>query len=45
MHEAIRPEMFTIETLVPRVREVGDLWAPLREHAGADLLGALEKLR
>lgn len=45
VHDDIRPEMFTIETLVPRVREVGDLWAPLRQHEGADLLGALEKLR
>lgn len=45
VHDHLRPEMFTIETLVPRVRQVGDLWAPLREHAGADLLGALEKLR
>lgn len=45
VHDDIRPEMFTIETLVPRVRAVGDLWAPLRQHEGADLLGALEKLR
>lgn len=45
VHDAIRPEMFTIETLVPRVREVGDLWEPLRAHPGADLLGALERLR
>lgn len=45
VHDAVRPEMFTIETLVPRVRQVGDLWEPLRAHAGADLLGALEKLR
>ena len=45
VHEAIRPEMFTIASLVPRVREVGDLWAGLREHEGSDLLGALEKLR
>jgi bifunctional non-homologous end joining protein LigD len=45
VHDDIRPEMFTIETLVPRVREVGDLWAPLRQHEGADLLAALDKLR
>ena len=45
VHGDIGPEMFTIETLVTRVRQVGDLWAPLREHAGADLLAALEKLR
>ena len=45
VHNHIRPEMFTIETLVPRVRQVGDLWEPLRAHPGADLLGALEKLR
>jgi len=45
VREAIRPEMFTIASLVPRVREVGDLWAGLREHESSDLLGALEKLR
>ena len=28
-----------------RVRAVGDLWAGLRGHPGADLLGGLEKLR
>lgn len=45
VHDDIRAEMFTIDTLVPRVREVGDLWAPLRLHEGADLLAALDKLR
>ena len=31
--------------VLPRVGEVGDLWAGTRQHEGADLLGALEKLR
>jgi bifunctional non-homologous end joining protein LigD len=41
----IRPEMFTIDSVIPRVAEVGDLWAVTREHQGADLLAALEKIR
>lgn len=45
VHDDVRPDLFTIDTLVPRVREVGDLWAGLRADEGADLLGALEKLR
>ena len=44
VHSAITPEMFTLDTMLPRVREVGDLWAATRAHEGADLLGALEKL-
>ncbi|MBP7778209.1 MAG: DNA ligase D [Acidobacteria bacterium] len=45
VHGHVRPEMFTIDTVLPRVREFGDLWAGTRKHEGADLLGALEKLR
>ncbi len=45
VHGDVRPEMFTIDTILARVREVGDLWAGTRQHEGADLLGALEKLR
>jgi len=45
VHGDVRPEMFTLDTVLPRVREVGDLWAGTRQHEGADLLGALEKLR
>jgi bifunctional non-homologous end joining protein LigD len=41
----IRPDMFTIDTVIPRVAEVGDLWAVTREHRGADLLAALERIR
>lgn len=44
VHGHVRPEMFTIDTVLPRVAEVGDLWAPTRGHDGADLLGALERL-
>ncbi len=44
VHGDVHPEMFTIETILPRVRAVGDLWAGTRQHEGADLLGALEKL-
>jgi bifunctional non-homologous end joining protein LigD len=39
------PQDFTIDTIHPRVKKVGDLWAKMREHKGTDLLAALEKLR
>jgi bifunctional non-homologous end joining protein LigD len=45
VHAGVRPEDFTIDTILPRVRAVGDLWAALREHPGTDLLAALEKIR
>lgn len=45
VHGDVRPEMFTIDTVLARVRTAGDLWAGTRQHEGADLLGALEKLR
>jgi bifunctional non-homologous end joining protein LigD len=45
VHAGVRPEDFTIDTVLPRVRAVGDLWAGLREHPGTDLLAALEKIR
>ncbi|MGE0363584.1 MAG: DNA ligase D [Vicinamibacterales bacterium] len=45
VHAGVRPEDFTIETILPRVRAVGDLWAGTREHEGADLLAALERIR
>ncbi len=44
VHQALTPDMFTLDTILPRVRDMGDLWSGTREHEGADLLGALEKL-
>ena len=44
VHGGVRPEQFTIATMLDRVREVGDLWAGTRAHEGADLRGALERL-
>ncbi len=44
VHGDIHPEQFTIATMLDRVGKVGDLWAPTREHEGADLLAALEKI-
>jgi len=41
----VAPQDFTIATMDARVAGVGDLWAPLRAAPGADLLGAIEKLR
>lgn len=41
----IRPQDFTIDTMPGRMAEVGDLWAGTRESTGADLMGALERLR
>lgn len=45
VHSGVRPEDFTLDTVLPRVRAVGDLWAGLRAHPGTDLLAALEKIR
>lgn len=45
VHGHLRPEMFTIDTAPPRIREVGDLWAAVRAHGGTDLLAALDRLR
>ena len=33
----VRREDFTIRTVPARVREMGDLWADMREHPGVDL--------
>jgi len=40
-----KPQDFTIDTIHPRVKKVGDLWAKMRTHKGTDLLAAIEKLR
>jgi bifunctional non-homologous end joining protein LigD len=45
VHAGVRPEDFTLDTILPRIRKIGDLWADTRTDKGADLLGALEKLR
>ena len=42
--EKISPQDFTIRTIEARVREVGDLWAGLREGPPADLASVLDKL-
>jgi bifunctional non-homologous end joining protein LigD len=39
------PQDFTIDTVHPRLKKVGDLWAKMRRHKGTDLLAAIEKLR
>lgn len=40
-----QPQDFTIDTIHPRVKKVGDLWQKMRTHQGTDLLAAIEKLR
>ncbi len=45
VHAGVHPEDFTLDTIIPRVRAVGDLWAGTRQHEGADLLAALERIR
>ncbi len=45
VHGVVSPEQFTIATVIDRIRAKGDLWAGTRQHEGADLLGALERLR
>jgi bifunctional non-homologous end joining protein LigD len=44
VHDSPAPQDFTIDTIEARVKKVGDLWAKLRAHKGADLLGAIDKL-
>jgi bifunctional non-homologous end joining protein LigD len=44
VHDSPAPQDFTIDTIEARVKKVGDLWARLRAHKGADLLGAIDKL-
>jgi bifunctional non-homologous end joining protein LigD len=39
------PQDFTIDTIMRRLKQVGDLWAKHRTHRGADLLAAIDKLR
>jgi bifunctional non-homologous end joining protein LigD len=43
--ENITPQDFTIKTIEARIRQVGDLWAPIRKLKPADLATALEKLQ
>jgi bifunctional non-homologous end joining protein LigD len=45
VHDGVKPDDFTIDTLPARIRQVGDLWAPLREVEPPDLLEAVAKLR
>jgi len=44
VHESPTPQDFTIDTIAARLAKVGDLWAKLRSHKGADLLAAIETL-
>jgi bifunctional non-homologous end joining protein LigD len=40
-----KPQDFTIDTIHARLKKTGDLWEKMRKHKGANLLGAIEKLR
>lgn len=44
VHDSPAPQDFTIDTIGARLGQVGDLWAKLRAHKGANLLAAIEKL-
>ncbi len=44
VHDAPKPQDFTIANMPERVAAVGDLWAELRKDKGADLLAAIEAL-
>jgi bifunctional non-homologous end joining protein LigD len=37
VEEGIRPEDFTIRTIPKRLKQMGDLWEPLRRSAGIDI--------
>jgi bifunctional non-homologous end joining protein LigD len=41
----VDPADYTIRTLPARVREIGDLWEPLRTSPGVDLPAALERVQ
>jgi bifunctional non-homologous end joining protein LigD len=41
--KGVRREEFTISTLPARLRELGDLWAPLRQARGVDLARAARR--
>jgi bifunctional non-homologous end joining protein LigD len=43
VHTGIEREAFTLETMPPRVREVGDLFAGLRKGRGTNLRAVLER--
>ncbi len=45
VHGSPMPQDFTIDTIEARVKKAGDVWEGLRKHKGADLLGAIDKLR
>ena len=45
VRERPKPQDFTIDTIHPRVKKAGDLWAKMRKHKGANLLAAIDKLR
>ncbi len=44
VHDSPAPHDLTIDTIEARLKKVGDLWAGLRRHQGANLLAAIEKL-
>ena len=44
VHDSPAPQDFTIDTIAARLAKTGDLWAKLRDHKGANLLAAIEKL-
>jgi bifunctional non-homologous end joining protein LigD len=45
LDERLDPRAFTIKTLPQRLREVGDLWAPLRKSRGVDLAAAIDRVQ
>ena len=44
LDEDIRPEDFTLDNVVARFEQVGDLWNPVLQGPPADLRRVLEKL-
>ena len=39
------PQDFTIDTIHPRLKKVGDLWEKMRKHKGTDLLAAIDRFK
>ena len=45
VHGSPKPQDFTIDNIGARLKKAGDLWDAMRQHTGADLLAAIDKLR
>lgn len=45
VNQKLTPLKFTIRTILPRVKKLGDIWAPLLKHKGINLLASIDRLQ